>query len=399
VKILVLDEEFPYPLNTGKRIRSYNLISRLARRHEVRYLAYGRADSEAFRRFGTDKMHPIAVAPQVPDKSGPAFYLRLFLNLFSPLPYVVTSHYSDLFQQAVLAAVGREKPDLVLCEWSPYARFVQSISTVKRVIVAHNIEYRIWKRYFQNEPQALKRWYIGLQMHKMHRFEQEAFRWADGATAVAEFEAQEIRTLSPHTRVETIENGVDLRLFHGGDRGPTGHNVVFTGSMDWRPNQDCAVYFVQDILPLIKEKYPDVITTFVGRNPPAHIRKLGERPGVRITGTVDDVRPYIEGATVYIVPLRIGGGSRLKILEALAMKIPVVSTSVGAEGLKVTDGENILLADTPEKFAGQVARLFTDDDLRRKLGDNGRRLVEEHYDWDTLAVRLERFLLSLTERP
>ena len=179
---------------------------------------------------------------------------------------------------------------------------------------------------------------------------------------------------------------------------PSPQVIVFTGSMDWRPNQDAVEYFADDLLPILKQRDSSIESTFVGRNPPEHIVRRDGVGGVHITGTVDDVRPYIEEAGVYIVPLRIGGGSRLKILEALAMQKPVVSTSVGAEGLEVTDGQDILIADTPSEFADQVMRLFDNPDLARQLGQRGRELVEKRYGWDSLADKLSRYLIDLTEQ-
>jgi glycosyltransferase involved in cell wall biosynthesis len=162
--------------------------------------------------------------------------------------------------------------------------------------------------------------------------------------------------------------------------------------MDWRPNQDGARYFIREILPLLRLARPDLECTFVGRNPPADIQRLAEVPGIHITGTVDDVRPYVESASVYVVPLRIGGGSRLKILEALAMGRPVVSTPIGAEGLDVVHDRHLVLADDPRSFAQSVLRLLNDSERCRELAAEGRRLVEQHYGWDALAERFGCFI-------
>ena len=189
-----------------------------------------------------------------------------------------------------------------------------------------------------------------------------------------------------------VPNGVDLDYFHVLPQPIQRRHLVFTGSMDWRPNQDAARYFVREILPLLKQVRPELECTFVGRNPPADIERLADIPGVHITGTVGDVRPYVERAAVYIVPLRIGGGSRLKILEALAMGRAVVSTTVGAEGLDVVHDKHLLLADDPRTFADCVLRLLDDQQRCRSLSTEGRRLVEQHYGWDALADRFGNFV-------
>jgi len=395
VRILVLDEEFPYPLNTGKRIRSFNLLSRLAARHNLRYVAYGETASEAHRALIDASMQPVAVDPRVPAKAGIGFYARLAMNLFSPDPYIVASHYSVGYQTVVDRQVTGFVPDVVLCEWTPYARYIKRLHGTCKVIATHNVEARIWQRYYEHEHQPFRRWYIGVQWRKVQKFERTALAWIDGLTAVSAADRDEFLRERPALPTSVIDNGVDLDYFRSSRRSPDSAHLVFTGSMDWRPNQDAATYFVHEMLPLLRRRVPDAKVTFVGRNPPEHIRALGNRPGVRITGTVDDVRPYIDSATVYVVPLRIGGGSRLKILEAMAMKRAVVSTTVGAEGLNVADGTNILLADTPTTFIDAVCGVLADRERANRLGCAGRELVEACYGWDPLAQKLEQFLCEV----
>lgn len=392
MKILILDEEFPWPLNTGKRIRSYHLARALTARHEVHYMAYGRSDSEGCAAMAQARLNPVAVPEPDRSKSGPRFYLRLLANLASSLPYIVTSHRSPAFQAEVDRRARAGGYDLVLCEWSPYGIFVKDLRTPKRVLVAHNIESHIWERYEEHERNPLRRWYITRQRRKVQAYERAAFGWADGATAVSEAEAEEIRALGPGGPVTVIENGVDTDYFapRGGAEDP--QTLVFTGSMDWRPNQDAAHWFVREIWPGLRAARPGLGALFVGRAPSPDVVELGKTPGITITGTVPDVRPMIERAAVYIVPLRIGGGSRLKILEALAMEKAVVSTRVGAEGLIVEEGRHVVLADTPGDFAAAVLRALDDPAARRRLGSAGRALVVDHYRWQSIGARLDDFL-------
>ena len=397
MKILILDEEFPFPLNTGKRIRSFNLARRIARRHEVHYMAYGTADSVSFEELKKNDIHPLVVPYQVPPKSGLLFYSRLLANLFSQYPYIVSSHYSEIFQRNLNIILNQIGPDLIICEWSPYAIFVKNVDHPKKVIVAHNIENRIWERYYENERHPIKKWYIKRQMQKVARFEHAAFNWVDGATAVSRIEAGEIQSYNSSLKVQTVENGVDLEYFQPDYEGKVGNELIFVGSMNWRPNQDAIQYFVEDIFPLVRARYNTIVANFVGQNPPLHITRLGNIPGIRIIGQVDDVRPFVHDGAVYIVPLRIGGGTRLKIIEALAMGKAVVSTSVGAEGLDVVDGQHIMLADSSREFADQIILLMENRELRRRLGQTGRNLVESRYGWDMLADKLEKFLTSVAE--
>jgi len=392
LNILIIDEEFPYPQDTGKCIRSFNLARGICDTHRVSYLAYGDSASEAFKYMQNQGMTPHTVPPVDRRKTGWRFYCRLLANLFSRYPYIVTSHYSRLFRNKVLELAKSGFYDIVICEWTPYAIFIKDIPKLKKIIVAHNIESSIWARYEANASNPLTRLYISIQRKKIEAFERRCFSWANGATAVCKKDAEVIKGFRVSCPVEIIENGVDVSYFKPWHQPADGNMIVFTGAMDWRPNQDAATYFVNEILPLIRQRRPLVKLAFVGRQPPKHILKLAKIPGVAVTGTVDDVRPYIAKAALCIVPLRIGGGSRLKILEAMAMEKPVVSTSIGAEGLQVRDGKNILIADSPEDFAKAVLICLDDVDLRKSLAIQGRRLVETNYRWEDQAKKLSNYI-------
>lgn len=395
MKILILDEEFPFPLNTGKRIRTFNLVARLAKNHQVYYIANGQSDSVGFMALAAAGITPVAVERAIPSKSGLLFYLRLLFNLFSTYPYIVSSHYSALFEKKLSDCLKQVCFDIVIAEWTPYAVYLKEVTGAKKVIVAHNLEYRIWERYYLNESNLFKKWYIGKQLKKVRRFEVDSFAAVDAVTAVSPIEAEEIARYGRELTVEVVPNGVDLDYFGGEGVETDNSSMIFVGSMNWRPNQDAIQFFVRDIFPLIKKDINNAKTVFVGQDPPASILKLGDTAGIEIVGRVDDVRPFVRKAGVYVVPLRIGGGTRLKILEALAMKKAVVSTSVGAEGIAVTPEVNILIGNSPEEFASQVKRVISDENLRNKLGDAGRELVEKNYGWDRIAGTLEKFLHRL----
>jgi sugar transferase (PEP-CTERM/EpsH1 system associated) len=396
LNILVIDEEFPYPLNTGKRIRSFSLTRALTRHNSVSYLAYGFEKSESFRHLESNGIQCYAVDPPDHRQDGLGFFCRLGLNLFSPLPYIVTNHHSRRFAARLKELIAQERYDLVICEWTPYAIFLKNLTGVRSIIVAHNMESNIWRRYEENETNPIRKWYISIQRAKVERFEQACFNWSNGATAVSDIEAKEIAGLGVGYPVQTVENGVDTSYFRPQVTEVDPDALVFTGSMDWRPNQDAVEYFISEIYPLVKAQRPGLKFYVVGRKPPPTIRALGKVPGVTITGTVDDVRPYIAGAALYVVPLRIGGGSRLKILEAMAMKKPVLSTTIGAEGLEVTPDENILIADDSEGFASAIISSLNDPAQRKRFGENGYRLVANQYRWEMLGEKLERYLQTLT---
>ncbi|MBU0982878.1 MAG: glycosyltransferase, partial [candidate division Zixibacteria bacterium] len=399
MNILVLDEEFPHPLNTGKRIRTFSLTRALTAHNNVSYLAYGDNSSEAATALRNHGIETHAVRDLDREKSGPAFYFRLLLNLLSPLPYIVTSHHTSRFDRKLREVLDTDAIDMIICEWTPYAMYVRDLLQPKSIVVAHNIEANIWRRYEQNERNPLKRAYISIQRAKVEKFERACFGWADGATAVSAIEAEEIAGYGVPYRVETVDNGVDTEYFAPQEVVIDPDQLVFTGSMDWRPNQDAIEYFVTEVFPLARRVRPNLKIDVVGRKPPSHIRDLGKVSGVTITGTVDDVRPYIARAALYVVPLRIGGGSRLKILEAMAMRKPILSTGVGAEGLNVTSERHLILADGTREIAAGIERCLTDPDLCRTIAANGRELVLDRYRWSSLGDKLHHYLTEVAARP
>ena len=398
MRILLIDEEFPYPLNSGKRIRTFNLAKNLSKNNKLIYLAYGDINSDSFNFIRNNSIQPIAVKSPSRRQSGTMFYLKLIQNLFSQYPYIVTSHYTNRFQKKILQLLSEKKYDVIICETTPYAVFVKNIKKSKKIIVAHNIESSIWKRYEKYETNIFKKIYISIQRRKVEKFEKNCFLWVNGATAVSQLEAEELSKYSVNYSPTVIENGVDTNFFTETNNEIDLNQLVFTGSMDWRPNQDAVFYFVNEILPLIKQIKPDIKVTFVGRKPPKSIMELNKRDDISITGTVDDVRPYISNAAVYIVPLRIGGGSRLKILEAMAMNKAIVSTSVGAEGLMVVNGENIILADKPQDFSNSVIELINTIELRNKIANNGLKLVTEKYCWENISLKYENYLKEVISK-
>jgi sugar transferase (PEP-CTERM/EpsH1 system associated) len=387
--IIVVDEEVPYPLNSGKRIRTFNLLAPLAARHDITFVCrkHEGSDSQRLEPFG---IRTIVVDHPIRRKTGPAFYAALLANLFSQYPYSVSSHRSPELMKTIGRLHRESSFDLVHCEWTPYAANIGSLWQIPSVADAHNVETQIWKRNWEVENHSLRKAFILRQWQKMQRFEQKVLPRFSRVIAVSEPDRALMAQWVKPEKIDVIDNGVDTDYFKPAGLQPKPFAMVFTGSLDWRPNVDAMLYFLEEIWPMVRASHPQASITIVGRNPMAALKdKAAGMPGVTLTGTVDDVRPYMENAQAYIVPLRVGGGSRLKILEALAMKKAVVSTTVGAEGLALTHDEDVLLADTPAAFAQKISRIFLVSGLRERLGDAGRRLVESRYDWRSLSAKLE----------
>jgi glycosyltransferase involved in cell wall biosynthesis len=391
-------------MTSGKRLRTLNLVLRLARRHRVTYLCHRNADPDEARRaaefFHDHGIATVVVARAVPPRRGPGFYARLAANLFSPLPYSVASHTSRALRRAVRAHAAANPVDVWQVEWTPYARVLRGLPAGRRLVVAHNVESLIWQRYHETETNPLKRWYIGRQWRKFERFERAVFAAAGAAVAVSDEDARRLRGAFGARAVGVVENGVDTAYFRplGGPRDP--RQILFLGSLDWRPNLDAVRLLLERILPALRRQEPAARLCLVGRNPPDWLhRQAAATAGVELHGNVADVRPHLARSAALAVPLRIGGGSRLKILEALASGVPVVSTRVGAEGLCLEPGRHLSVVEDEPEMAGALADCLRAPDAARAQAERGRRAVLEQYDWDRLADKLERIWQELACSP
>lgn len=384
MNVLIIDEEIPWPLNTGKKIRTYNLVQRLQKEHAITYLCYG--DSESVLP-DCPNVTLITLPSSVLEQKGVRFYCALAFNLCSPKPYIVDRHYSHAMAEKAQSLIASSSFDLVHCEWTPYTENIRSLfGRLPAVLSAHNVEAQIWERYFLAETNLFKKGYIWLQWQKLLRYEATAAQQYTTVTTVSVPDREIFVMQYGCKNVAVVPNGVDEQYFTPQQTQIQPGSMVFTGSMDWRPNQDGAKYCIEEIFPLIKQRIPTATFTVVGRKPPQWLISMAERvEGVTVTGTVDDVRPYIASSALYVVPLRVGGGSRLKILEAMGMSKTVLSTTVGAEGLDVVDGKQILLRDTPQDFADAACVVLNDPAGFFKLEKAGRALILESYTWDAIA--------------
>ena len=391
--VVILDGDVSYPATSGKRLRTLNLMLQVAQRHRITYIGRCAADSEEARvapAFLRDhNIEPILVPHPVPYKSGLSFYARLFANMFATRPYSVTSHYSEPMRQAVSEFARKERVDVWQLEWTAYLPMIDASLPGPRVVIAHNVDTLIWQRYYENETSFLKRAFLKTQWHKFRRFKTEAFRQATRVVAVSEEDARLIREQFGQPNVDVVDNGIDRAFFEKvqGQRDPM--RILFLGALDWRPNLDAIGLLLDKIFPKVHAQEPNAKLVIVGRHPPADlIERSRQTPGVELHADVADVRPYLGDCGVMAVPLRIGGGSRLKILEALACGLPVVSTSVGAEGLLLKPGEDYLQAEE-DAMADALVQAIRNPAPIQAMAQHGRRLVLDTYDWSVLAKKLE----------
>ncbi len=305
-------------------------------------------------------------------------------STLSPRPYGVTRFDSPAMRQKILARLRNERFDAIVCDVFTIIN-VPAVS-VPVIVNNENVEHVLLRRYLPHEPNPAKRAYAWLESMKMERWERGAWARATVAMACSDADRRTIAALCSRIPTVVVPNAVDTETYSPNGDGQAGR-VLFQGSMDWFPNQDAVAYFISDILPTVRSLAPGVKFIVAGRNPsPALLRRFAGLPDVEFTGTVRDMRDELAKASVCAVPLRIGSGTRLKILEAAAMARAVVSTTVGVEGLDFTDGRDILIADDPVRFAYALARALRSPGLRGAIGSEARRTVDARYDFASLRV-------------
>jgi sugar transferase (PEP-CTERM/EpsH1 system associated) len=403
VRILWLKADPLLPLDKGGKLRTWHLMRQLARHHETAFLSFADPDQP---RTDIDGMREVArtvvtVPRRDPGKGSPAFYVDVARHVLSRRPYAVAKYESTAYRQKLMELLATHEFDLIVCDFLPPAVNMPADLPCPVVLFTHNVEAEIWRRHADNAAGRVARVLYRAQHRRMLRFERDTLARFDGVLAVSDTDRETFERLYPgatESPIHVVPTGVDTVFFAPADGRPdaaspaASRSLVFTGSMDWLPNEDAMLFFCREILPLIRAEEPEVTLSIVGRAPTPAIRRLASNAAVAVTGRVDDVRPAMRDAAVYVVPLRIGGGTRLKIFEAMSMAKAVVSTAVGAEGLPVKAGEHLLLADEPRAFARGVVRMLRDLDRRRAIEQAARALVVSQYDWSVVAGDLEEAL-------
>lgn len=386
--ILIIAPYLPVPANFGGALRIFHFIRNLSREHNVILLAPG-DERELLAAWNLHEICDVTLVPARTTARKPADRRKRIAQLesgFSNRSFLEASSYNPQMQAVLNRLFMTRTIDLVQYEF-PESGLYMPPRPIPTVFDAHNIEHELLQRVAKTSTSTLKRAYNFAESRKVTRLEIDAWNRAAICVATSERDAGRMRQATS-TPVEVVPNGVDLETFGQAQHAPRlPHHVVFSGAMRHQPNADGALWYLRQVHPLIQQSIPDTQVTIVGADPPANIRSLASS-SVSVTGTVEAVVPFIGSAQVVVVPLWSGGGTRLKILEAFAAGRPVVSTTIGAEGIDARDGEHLLLADTPQAFAAAVMRLFNDDALASRLGAAGRKLAEERYGWEGVSQRL-----------
>ena len=386
--VLVIAPYIPLPANFGGALRIYHLIRQLARHYDVSLLAPGNADEMSYA-FELGQKCDVTVVPGATQARRPASRRKRMEQMRSLLlssSYLQASAFNPRMQSALDRILMTRRIDLVQYEF-PESALYRVPPTIATLFDAHNVEHDLLARVARTSSTTGKRVFNMHEARKLKRLELEIWDRSTLCIATSERDANLMRGLTS-TPVDVVPNGVDLTHFATAPLADaTPASVVFTGAMRHQPNADGARWYVEQVHARVQDMLPATHITIVGADPPASVQALASE-SVSVTGRVDDVSPYLRQSNVVVVPLFSGGGTRLKILEAFASGRPVVSTSLGAEGLQVCDGEHILLADDASGFADAVVRLAQDRDLATRLTASARQLVEQHYGWETIAAKL-----------
>lgn len=399
MNILLLQKRPLFPPDTGGKIRTLNVLRHLAQCHDITYLCnVQNGEEQAVEQMRELGLRVVTVPWRETPRGTLKFCFELAANLLSPYPYNVDKDYHPALRREAENLLAGESFDLVVCDFVQMARNAIGLPAAAKVLFEHNVEAQIFQRHAQQDKGWLRRRYMHYQWQKMRRFEAEAGREFETVIAVSEQDRETYQRDYGWEHVRVIDTAVDLDYFRPDPAAEQAQRVVFVGSMDWLPNQDGIQHFVTNIWPAIRQSCPHAEFRVVGRNPSPTIQSLGAMPGVEIVGTVPDIRPYLAEAAVVVVPLLVGGGTRLKIFEAMAMQKAIVSTPLGAEGLQVTSGEDLLLAEANAEFADGVIELLQNADKRRQMATAARLLVQENYSAETVARQFDAICQETVQR-
>lgn len=392
MKILWICPFFLHPTDRGAQIRTLGTLKELHKRHEIHFATLNDPrNTEGPERSSEYSSRHLFVGHSAPARRSLGILLQLASSLWKTVPLAVSRYASVELRDEIDALIATEHYDAIVCDFLASAPNLTDMG--ESVLFQHNMETIIWQRHVEQSRSLVTKMFFQIQARKMEAYERKICRAARHVIAVSEIDASRMRRNFEIETVSSVPTGVDVEYFAPGVAAAQVTDIIFCGSMDWLPNVDAVEYFVSMILPLIRAELPGVTFTIAGRSPDARVQKAVEGwSGITVTGKVEDMRPYLWGAKIAIVPIRIGGGTRLKIYECMAAGAPVISTTVGAEGLRYKDGEDIILADDPGAFAAACIRLLSDDAARRAIAHNALERARRDFSWEAVGREFEAIL-------
>jgi polysaccharide biosynthesis protein PslH len=389
MKILLLTQVLPYPPDSGPKVKTWNVIKYLAKHHEVTLVSFVRGDQAVSVRELEKYCREVHT---VPLERGIFRDLRYMAESFlRNQPFLMIRDRRREMEQLIDQLSAKTDYDIVHADQLNMAQYAARVTGARQVLDAHNALWLLYKRLWMTMGSGPKKWLLKRDWRLLKKYEGQVCKDFHAVLAVSEEDRKALEEAAGQSlNITVIPIAIDTDEITPVDFKAQGNRIIHIGTMFWPPNIDGIMWFLQEVLPKVRESRADAVFDVIGANPPQEIISMGEKdPGVNITGYVDDLMPYLEGASVMVVPLRAGGGMRVKILNALGQGLPIVSTTLGCEGIGVTSGVHLLISDSPEEFAHSVVCLMEDDKLARKLGQNGRRLIEESYDYRSACQWIE----------
>ena len=403
-KLLWIKADELYPLNSGGKIRTYNMMVELMREFDITYFTLKDKDAEPLSDMSGYSDRQVFAHWKDNKSNKLKLVFDALSNLcFSKLPFVIDKYTTTKVTNTLKKTLNENQFDVVISDFLSLSENLKKLErqpSASYVVFQHNVESYIWERHYKNAGNFVSKAYFKSQWQRFLTFEKATCKWFDGVIAVSEFDKDVFANKFKLNNVlGHVETGVDVNSFSHFERAPKQHSLVFLGSMDWMPNIDGIEDFVKNCYPLIKAQLPNVTLTILGRNPPNKITLLGQNDSsIHVTGTVDDVRPFLAEAAVSVVPLRIGGGTRIKIFETMASGLPVVSTTIGAEGLPLTNGEHIIIADDSKSFADQTVALLNDTGRANEIAASAKQLVINKYSWEIVTRDFVAMLNNINQK-
>jgi polysaccharide biosynthesis protein PslH len=391
MKALFVSHYLPYPVDKGASIRIFNIIKSLSEKHDIDIISFeSDMNYEPLKKI----CNKIYLSPY--DKSVLNKIKDKIFTVYKRQPWIVHYIYSKHFKKQLKQITRKNEYDIIHFEHTESAIDLNSIhsnSKAYKIYSLHNISSFQYLRHYQTEKRFIKKFKYLLTYWPMISWEPQMASKMDKVVVVSDMDRLLLKQLNPNIEAVVIPNGVDTNLIQP-NHSNYNNNILFIGSMDYSPNVDAVIFLIHHIFPLLKKNNPDLVLTIAGRNPPEKIVNMATDSGARFEVNPFDLKPLYNDAMATIVPLRSGGGTRIKILESMAYGVPVISSSVGCEGLDVINGQNILIADEPNEYSTSLNSLIENSDLRNRISKNGRILVEKNYDWSHIADQLDNLWKS-----
>jgi glycosyltransferase involved in cell wall biosynthesis len=394
LKILFLTNRSPCPIKDGQSRRTYNILKGLASRHDVYLLSLIESAEEILPDNVANLKgfcKEVDMLPGPPKTLCLGMIARLLRSLLSKDPYTVWRHYSRPYSNRVRTLLNTTPFDVVHCDILPLAYCIRRLHGPLRTLTDHDVSWLKAKRLAAQARNPVRKLFLYLEALKLRRLESAIFSKLNLGIAVSELDRQHLERLCPEGRFVVVENGVDVRAFVPGPNTVEPDTLIWVGGFNHYPNCEAVQYFLENIFPRIRQEKAGTKLYVVGGGIPEWLKELAaENPSIVLTGYVDDPVPYIQRGAVFVAPILSGGGTKLKILEAMAAGKAIVSTSIGVEGIVGEDGKHFVVADGPEAFASAVISLLNDGDLRKRLGASARRRAMEKYDWEAICEAMSR---------